>query len=56
MFDIGVKEIIIIAVILLVLFGSSKIPLFARNLVEAVRTLRKAFSDDSMDSTIAKKK
>lgn len=47
MFDIGFKEILIIAVVLLVLFGSRKIPTLAQNIVEAVRTLRKGFTDDA---------
>jgi TatA/E family protein of Tat protein translocase len=49
MFDIGTKEIIILAVILLLLFGSKKIPELANNIAQAVRNLRKAFSRD--DST-----
>lgn len=46
MFGIGTKEIIIIAVVLLVLFGSTKIPQLAESLVKAVRTLRGAFTSD----------
>lgn len=46
MFDIGFKEILIIAVVLVVLFGSRKIPVLAQNIVEAIRTLRKGFTDD----------
>jgi TatA/E family protein of Tat protein translocase len=55
MFGIGTKEIIIIAIVLLVLFGSRKIPELAQSLVESIRTLRKAFSSDD-GSAIAKKK
>lgn len=47
MFDIGFKEILIIAVVLIILFGSRKIPALAQNLVEAVKTLRKGFTDDN---------
>ena len=46
MFDIGTKEIIIIAIVLVVLFGSSKIPQLADSLVKAIRTLRGAFDRD----------
>ena len=46
MFGIGTKEIIIIAIVLLVLFGSQKIPQLAESLVKAVKTLRGAFSSD----------
>ncbi len=42
--DIGVKEIAIIAVVMVVLFGSSRIPEFAKNIVEAMRNVRNAFS------------
>lgn len=46
MFGLGTKEIIIIAVVFIVLFGSKKIPELAESLVGAVRTLRKAFTND----------
>lgn len=48
MFGIGMKELIIIAIVLLVLFGSTKIPELAESLVKAVRTLRGAFSNDDV--------
>ncbi len=54
MFGLGIKELIIIAIVLIVLFGSRKIPELAESLVKAVKTLRSAFTND--DSTIAKKK
>lgn len=50
MFGIGMKEIIIIAIVLIVLFGSQKIPQLAESLVKAVRTLRGAFSADESSS------
>lgn len=40
---IGSTEIIIVAVVLLVLFGGKKLPEFAKGLGEAIRELRKAF-------------
>jgi len=46
MFDIGSKEIIILAVILVLLFGSSKIPELAKGIVDAIKHLRGAFKDD----------
>ncbi len=46
MFGIGTKELIIIAVVLLVLFGSTRIPQLAESLVKAIRTLRGAFTSD----------
>ncbi len=46
MFGIGTKELIIIAVVLLLLFGSKKIPELAKSLVEAFRHLTGAFKGD----------
>ncbi|MEE8131598.1 MAG: twin-arginine translocase TatA/TatE family subunit [Candidatus Paceibacterota bacterium] len=42
MFGIGTKELIIIAIILVLLFGAKKIPDLARGIGDAVRHLRKA--------------
>lgn len=54
MFGIGTKEIVIIAIVLVLLFGTRKIPELAQSLVEAIRTLKKAFRDD--DASLSKKK
>lgn len=40
--NIGTVEIIIIAVVLMILFGSKKLPEFARGLGESGRELKKA--------------
>ena len=45
MFGLGTKEIIIIAVIIILLFGSKKIPELAKNIVEAVKNLTGMFKD-----------
>lgn len=45
MFGLGTKELIIIAVIFIILFGAKKIPELAKSLVEAIRHMRGAFSD-----------
>jgi len=46
MFGLGVKELIIVAGILVLLFGSKKIADLARNVAEAVKILRGSFSDE----------
>ena len=53
MFNIGSKEIIIIAVIILFLFGSKKLTEWAKGLGEAGRELKKAKKEftSAMDET-----
>ena len=46
MFDIGTKEIIILAVVLVLLFGSSKIPELSKNIIDAIKHLRGAFKEE----------
>ncbi len=47
--NLGTTEIIIIAVVLLVLFGGKKLPELARGIGEASREFRKALNaDDSV--------
>jgi len=53
--NIGMKEIIIIAVILLILFGSKKIPELSKNIVDAIKHLRGAFKDTPVDSNDKKR-
>jgi sec-independent protein translocase protein TatA len=45
MFGLGTKEIIIIAVVLVLLFGSKKIPELTKSIADAVRHLFGAFKD-----------
>lgn len=54
--NIGLKEIIIIAVILLILFGSKKIPELSKNLVDAIKHVRGAFKDSSDTNSNDKKR
>ncbi len=57
MFGLGTKEIIIIAVVAILLFGSKKIPELAKSIVEAIRHMRSAFKDlDDKESHIEIKK
>lgn len=43
--NIGITEILIVAVVLLVLFGAKKLPEFARGLGESGKELKKATRD-----------
>ena len=53
--DIGPREIVIIAVVILVLFGSSRIPAVTKSVVESIRQVRGAFKDEDTSTKIAKK-
>ena len=58
MFGLGSVELVILAGILVLLFGSKKIPELARSIGEAGRHLRKGFSDadDEKDKVDKKNK
>jgi len=45
MFGLGTNEIIILAAILVLLFGAKKIPELARGIGEAVKEIKNGFSD-----------
>lgn len=45
MFNIGLSELLIIALIVILLFGGRKIPEFFRGIGEAIREFRKAIKD-----------
>ncbi len=46
MLDVGSKELIIIGVILVLLFGSKKLPELAKVLAEAIKDIRRGFKSD----------
>ena len=46
MLGLGTKEIIIIAVIIVLLFGAKKVPELAKGIGEAVRHIRNGFKDE----------
>lgn len=46
MFGLGPREMIILAAILVLLFGAKKIPELARAIGEAVRHIKNGFSDE----------
>ncbi len=48
--NIGAPEIIIIAIVLLILFGGKKLPEFGRGLGETIKEIRKSFKGGSDDS------
>ncbi len=51
MFGLGTREIVIIAVVLVILFGAKKIPEFASGIAQAINNLRKGFGG-STDSEL----
>ncbi len=51
MFGLGTKEIIIIAVVLVLLFGSRKIPELAKNLVQAFKNLTGMFKSEQSEQS-----
>lgn len=56
MFGLGTRELIIIAVIAILLFGSKKIPELSKSIVEAIRHMRGAFKDVDAPENNSKKK
>ena len=44
--DIGPREIIILAIVVLLLFGSKRVPELAKGIKESIRHVRGAFKDD----------
>lgn len=51
MFGLGSRELIIIAVILVLLFGAKKIPALARGIGDAIRHIRGGFKDEPEDKS-----
>jgi sec-independent protein translocase protein TatA len=49
--NIGLVEIIIIAVVLLLLFGGKRIPEFIRGLGQSVKEFKSASKDEDKDKT-----
>lgn len=46
MFGLGTREIVLIVVVIVLLFGSRQLPALARGITESIRHLRSAFKDD----------
>ena len=53
MFGLGTRELVIIAILAVLLFGAKKIPELSKSIVEAIRHMRGAFKD--VDETTKKK-
>lgn len=49
MFDIGMGELIVILIILLLLFGSTKLPKLARSIGESAGELKKGINNGMSD-------
>lgn len=47
--DLGAPQLLIILAIVLILFGSKKLPELSRSLGESARELRKGLKDDKKD-------
>ena len=43
MFGIGTREIIIIAIVIVLLFGATRIPALAKGIAEAIKSLKDIF-------------
>lgn len=57
MFGLGTKEVIIIAIVLVLLFGAKKIPDLAKGIGEGIRHLKKAITgEDEKENTKGGKK
>jgi sec-independent protein translocase protein TatA len=53
--NIGLVELLIIAVLVLLLFGAKKLPEFARGLVAAQKEFKKSIKDEKGNSESKKK-
>ena len=52
----GIWEIILIVVLVLILFGSAKIPAMAKNIANGIKTFKKEVKEEPVKKTVVKKK
>lgn len=51
MFGLGLQELVVILAIIVLLFGGKKIPELSKSLGQAIRDIKKGFTEDSEDKT-----
>ncbi len=54
--NLGLSEILIIAIVLMVLFGGQKFPELAKGIAQAMREFRSALNEDEEEDKPKKKK
>lgn len=54
--NLGLSEILIIAIVLMVLFGGQKFPELAKGIAQAMREFRSALNEDEEEEKPKKKK
>ena len=52
----GIWEILLIVILVLILFGSAKIPAMAKNIASGIKTFKKEIKQEPAKKTVANKK
>jgi Sec-independent protein translocase protein TatA len=55
MFGLGTREIILIVIAIILLFGARQIPALTKSIVDSIRHLRGAFTDEEKAADAKKK-
>ncbi|MCB9813258.1 MAG: twin-arginine translocase TatA/TatE family subunit [Pseudomonadales bacterium] len=56
MFGLGAQELLLILAIILLLFGGKKLPELSRSMGQAIKELRKGFTDEISEKNTKNKK